>query len=191
MVGATVASASVDAVPDSASPASVAPAATCGGTSAARATVLGPAYIGAAPLPTTKLRLAHGAATSSAAVLGLALAHGATVVVPGSAYVHAASDAWTATALEHTCGAAVLSGTVLGRAKCAAAIATATACALGLATSRPTAALGLHEVTDSSGAATATTHAAAPTTTSYAAASAATATGGVLGQASVLGSAPS
>lgn len=171
VVGATVASASVDAVPDSAS---IAPAATCGGTSAACATVLGPAYIGAAPSPTTKLRLAHGAATSSVAVLGLAVAHGATVV-PGSAYVHAASAAWTATALELTCGAAVLSGTVLGRAKCAAAIATATACALGLAASRPTAALGLHQVTDSSGAATATTHAAAPTTTSYAAASAASA----------------
>lgn len=81
--------------------------------------------VGAASSPTTRNRLTHDAATSSAAVLELAVAHGATAVVPRSAYVHAASAAWTATALELTYGAAVLPGTVLGRAHCAAAAATA------------------------------------------------------------------
>lgn len=57
----------------------------------AAATVLEPAYLAAAaPYPTTRLRFAPGDAASSASILGLALAHGATAVRPGSAaYVRA------------------------------------------------------------------------------------------------------
>lgn len=104
----------------------------------APATVLAPAYVGASPYPTTRLRFATGDTASSAAILELACR--------------------TATILS-TASAAVLSGTMLGRALCAAA----TACGLGLAAS--TAVLG---------------------TTSYAGAAAAAATVGLHGAVGAL-----
>ena len=133
----------------------------------AAATVLEPAYVAAAaPCSTTRLRFAPGDAASSAAILGLAIAHGATAVRPGSAAnVHASSSACrTATTLA-TDGAAVLSGTVLGRALCAAATASALALAASTAvldtTSFETAAaaaatLGLHDAVGTSSYAAAT-----------------------------------
>jgi hypothetical protein len=135
----------------------------------AAATVQEPAYVGAAPYPTTRLRFTPGDAASSAAILGLAVARGATAVNPGSiAYVHASSSACrTATTLA-TDGAAVLSGTVLGRALCAAAAASALALAASTAALGTTsydaaaaaaATLGLHEAVGASSYAAAATSA--------------------------------
>jgi hypothetical protein len=118
---------------------------------AAAATVLEPAYIGATPHPTTRVQLA-----SSAAILGLAVADGATAGRPGSAACIRASSSACRTA---TVGPVVLSGSVLGRALCAAATANglalaASAAALGTASyaaaPAPDATLGLHEAVGTS-----------------------------------------
>lgn len=112
--------------------------------------MLEPSYVGAASYPTTRLRFAPGGASSSAVVLGLA---DAATVRPRSAYIHAPSSACRSGTTLALADAAVLSGTVLGRAFCAAASAsglelvTSTA-ALGTTSYAAPAAttLGLHEV---------------------------------------------
>nr|ABF95551.1 expressed protein [Oryza sativa Japonica Group] len=147
-----------------------------GAASSSSPTVLRPPDVGAASSPTPTLRrVARGGAM---AVVGPAVAGGGATgaaAVPGSACVRAASPGGTATFLEPTDGAAVLPGTILGRA--------VLGCSTSAAAAVAAAALGPHQIAASSSAASATSsHLAAA-----AAAIAAAAAGSFLGQAGVLG----
>uniref|UniRef100_A0A0D3FHL7 DUF7787 domain-containing protein n=1 Tax=Oryza barthii TaxID=65489 RepID=A0A0D3FHL7_9ORYZ len=146
------------------------------GAASSSPTVLRPADVGAASSPTPTLRrVARGGAM---AVVGPAVAGGGATgaaAVPRSACVRAASPGGTATFLEPTDGAAVLPGTILGRA--------VLGCSTSAAAAVAAAALGPHQIAASSSAASATSsHLAAA-----AAAIAAAAAGSFLGQAGVLG----
>uniref|UniRef100_A0A0D9Z686 DUF7787 domain-containing protein n=1 Tax=Oryza glumipatula TaxID=40148 RepID=A0A0D9Z686_9ORYZ len=149
-----------------------------GAASSSSPTVLRPADVGAASSPTPTLRrVARGGAM---AVVGPAVAGGGATgaaAVPGSACVRAASPGGTATFLEPTDGAAVLPGTILGRA--------VLGCSTSAAAAVAAAALGPHQIAASSSAASATSSHLAAAAAAIAAAAAAA--GSFLGQAGVLG----
>uniref|UniRef100_A0A0E0CZK2 DUF7787 domain-containing protein n=1 Tax=Oryza meridionalis TaxID=40149 RepID=A0A0E0CZK2_9ORYZ len=154
-----------------------------GGTAASSSpTVLRPAHVGAASSSSsspTVLRPADVGAASSPTPTLRRVACGGAMAVVGLAVAGGASPAGTATFLEPTDGAAVLPGTILGRA--------VLGCSTSAAAAVAAAALGPHQIAASSSAASATSsHLAAA---AAAAAIAAAAAGSFLGQAGVLVSA--